>query len=203
LIWTDRPAEARTLLEGERLSDTHAPACIDLALATGDVRGARRLLDGWTPDDDDLRARVRHHLATFAVTSAVGRHDAGRVALDAAVAVAHDDQLRWPFVEVPAALQALRRHGSRDSTFTSESLWRLAGVLHPRLGAQAALPEPLTERELEVLAYLPGRLKNPEIAEDLFVSVNTVKTHLRSIYLKLGVAERNEAVARAVELGLL
>ena len=54
-----------------------------------------------------------------------------------------------------------------------------------------------------MLAYLPGRMKNPEIAADLFLSVNTVKTHMRSIYTKLGATERNEAVARAVELGLL
>lgn len=63
--------------------------------------------------------------------------------------------------------------------------------------------EHLTERELIVLKYLPTMLKAGEIADDLFVSVNTVKAHLRSMYRKLGVSNRREAVERARALGLL
>ncbi|MEA3375272.1 MAG: LuxR C-terminal-related transcriptional regulator [Chloroflexota bacterium] len=77
--------------------------------------------------------------------------------------------------------------------------------------AEAGLPEevsqpviePLTERELEVLEELSRGLTNPEIAERLMVSLNTVKTHTRNIYGKLGVRNRTEAVVRAQELGLL
>jgi LuxR family maltose regulon positive regulatory protein len=61
----------------------------------------------------------------------------------------------------------------------------------------------LSERELRVLRLLPGELTQRGIADALFVSVNTVKTHARSIYRKLGVASRDEAVARARGLGLL
>jgi LuxR family maltose regulon positive regulatory protein len=75
--------------------------------------------------------------------------------------------------------------------------------MNPRVGAQDGLTEPLTQRELDVLAYLPGRMRNQEIAADMYVSVNTVKTHVASIYRKLGVTERNEAVERATGLGLL
>ena len=57
--------------------------------------------------------------------------------------------------------------------------------------------EHLTERELIVLHYLPTMLKAGEIASDLYVSVNTVKAHLRSMYRKLGVSNRREAVERA------
>ena len=61
----------------------------------------------------------------------------------------------------------------------------------------------LTERELAVLRLLPARLSNREIGRELYVSVNTVRSHVQAIYRKLGVGARAEAVARARELGLL
>ncbi|SKZ75498.1 LuxR family ATP-dependent transcriptional regulator [Mycobacteroides abscessus subsp. abscessus] len=63
--------------------------------------------------------------------------------------------------------------------------------------------DPLTERELAVLRYLPTMFKSAEIAADLYVSVNTVKTHQQSIYRKLGVSTRRAAVDRAREWHLL
>ncbi|RPI83152.1 MAG: hypothetical protein EHM41_16625 [Chloroflexi bacterium] len=66
-----------------------------------------------------------------------------------------------------------------------------------------SLVEPLSERELEVLQHLNGPLSTPEIAEQLVVSANTVRTHIKSIYGKLGVHGRSAAVWRARELGLL
>ena len=65
------------------------------------------------------------------------------------------------------------------------------------------LTEPLTARELELLAYLPSRLTNAELAARCFVSVNTVKTHMAHIYRKLDAGGRDAAIARARELGLL
>ncbi len=61
----------------------------------------------------------------------------------------------------------------------------------------------LTERELSTLRLLPTMMTNAEIAEAQFVSVNTVKSHLKSLYRKLGVAGRREAVVIARELRLL
>jgi LuxR family transcriptional regulator, maltose regulon positive regulatory protein len=63
--------------------------------------------------------------------------------------------------------------------------------------------EPLTERELTVLRYLQGMMSTAEIAAVLFVSINTVKTHIKSIYRKLGAGRRREAVERAHQLHLL
>lgn len=63
--------------------------------------------------------------------------------------------------------------------------------------------EPLTTREIQLLADLPSMLSLGEIASSNFLSVNTVKTHMKSIYRKLGVASRREAVEKARELGLL
>jgi len=61
----------------------------------------------------------------------------------------------------------------------------------------------LTERELSVLRFLPSRLTNAEIARECFMSVNTVKAHLKSVYAKLGVSSRASAIERARLLGLL
>ena len=74
------------------------------------------------------------------------------------------------------------------------------GGTHPE---PAPLVEPLTERELAILAVLPSMASNVEIAEDFFVSVNTVKAHLKSVYRKLGVSSRRDAVRRGRELGVV
>jgi LuxR family transcriptional regulator, maltose regulon positive regulatory protein len=65
------------------------------------------------------------------------------------------------------------------------------------------LTEQLTGREAAVLRFLPTMMSNHEIASELFVSVNTVKTHLRSVYRKLDANDRREAVQRAREMQLL
>ena len=68
---------------------------------------------------------------------------------------------------------------------------------------EAPVVEKLTGRELEVLGHLAELLTTEEIAATMFVSVNTIRTHVRSILRKLGVSRRNAAVRRARELDLL
>jgi LuxR family maltose regulon positive regulatory protein len=63
--------------------------------------------------------------------------------------------------------------------------------------------EPLSQRELDVLRLLAGDLDGPAIAAELFVSLNTVRTHTKNIYAKLGVNSRRAAVSRGADLGLL
>ncbi len=63
--------------------------------------------------------------------------------------------------------------------------------------------EPLTVREREVLGYLPSHLSAPDIAAKIYVSPNTVKSHLKSIYRKMGAASRGDAVTIAISRGLL
>ncbi|WP_261560169.1 response regulator transcription factor, partial [Frankia tisae] len=72
-----------------------------------------------------------------------------------------------------------------------------------RAGGGPAAGDRLSDRELAVLSYLPTMLTTAEIAAELYVSVNTVKTHLKSIYRKLDVPRRRDAVHRARELHLL
>jgi len=69
--------------------------------------------------------------------------------------------------------------------------------------AQVPLTQELSERETEVLQHLAEMLSTTEIAAAMFISVNTVRTHIRSILRKLGVTRRNQAVRRARELRLL
>ena len=76
-------------------------------------------------------------------------------------------------------------------------------VPSPPVSAQPSLVEPLSERELEVLRLLAAGLSNPEIAQQLYVAVSTIRSHAKSIYGKLDVHGRWEAVQRARELGLL
>jgi len=72
-----------------------------------------------------------------------------------------------------------------------------------RDGSPARLIDPLTETEIRVLRYLPTHLSRQEIANELYISANTVKTHMRHLYAKLGTHRRAEAVKRARALGLL
>jgi LuxR family maltose regulon positive regulatory protein len=90
---------------------------------------------------------------------------------------------------------------------TGHGRWGTHEDLAERITGRAAHPDPtpevLTTRELEVLVELPTLRTVEEIADSMFVSVNTLKTHLRSVYRKLGVTSRRDAVAAARDRGLL
>ncbi len=82
----------------------------------------------------------------------------------------------------------------------------LAALEHAASGAKsptAELPEPLSERELEVLQLIEAGKSNHRIAQELFVTAGTVKTHIRNIYRKLDAHSCTQALARARELGLV
>ena len=85
-----------------------------------------------------------------------------------------------------------RRSGSRSLSIGADT---------PR--TVQPLPEPLSERELEVLCLIEAGKSNREIAGQLFITIDTVKKHLTHIFRKLGVRNRTEAVAQARELGLI
>ena len=74
---------------------------------------------------------------------------------------------------------------------------------HSRPFSTQSLPEPLTNRELEILVLLSQRMQNKEIGANLFISPKTVKKHLDNIYGKLNVSSRRQAVEKAEILGIL
>ena len=131
------------------------------------------------------------------------RDSAALTAIIEAIDLAHTQRIRRPFLDAgPTAAALIRRHRQ----VTAEHLEFTAHLLPGPVISKASvllIPEQLTERELIVLRYLPTMLKAAEIAKDLFVTVNTVKSHLRAIYRKLDVATRRTAVERARELNLL
>jgi LuxR family maltose regulon positive regulatory protein len=100
-------------------------------------------------------------------------------------------------------LERLPRHRTAHATLLTTILDLLSGTSPNSRGEPRAAVEDLSEAELRVVRYLPSNLKAPEIAAELFVSANTVRTHLRHIYAKLGVHSRGDAVDRARELRLL
>jgi len=105
--------------------------------------------------------------------------------------------------EGPPMVGLLRAAAKRSSAPSHlEQLLRAASTSTGRAPTQRGLVEPLSERELQVLRLLRGDLAGPEIANELVVSLNTVRTHTKNIYAKLGVTSRREAVRRAEELGL-
>jgi LuxR family maltose regulon positive regulatory protein len=98
-------------------------------------------------------------------------------------------------------LREAEKHGT-----TTNYVRRLQAAFGKAAGGRPVtqpLFEPLTERELEVLGLLRTELNGPEIARELVVSLNTMRTHTKNIYSKLGVNNREAAVRRAEELDLL
>lgn len=126
------------------------------------------------------------------------RHDAAALrAVHEALERAAPERLLRPFREsLPAVGPLLERH--RTTSPTHHDL--VDRVLGLATRSPLAVVEPLTDRELAVLQLLPTLMTNPEIADELSVSVNTVKVHLKSVYRKLGARSRREAVVRAHEL---
>ncbi len=137
---------------------------------------------------------------------ALGDPGAAGRALEHALDLAEPDGVRTMFLlhPVPGLLQRQARQRTAHAALIAEILSLLAGrkLAPPPAGPRPPL-EPLSESEVRVLRYLPTNLSGPEIAGELYVSHNTVRTHITHLYAKLGTHTRAEAVARARALGLL
>ena len=103
------------------------------------------------------------------------------------------------YLDEGAPMLALLQHAAGAGGTWARRLLELAGT--PAQGRPLA--DPLSPRELQVLRLLGGELTGPEIARELFVSVNTLRTHTKRIFTKLDVKTRAAAVRRAHEHGLL
>lgn len=167
-------------------------------VAAGDGERALRILDALPESRDQGPAVDVWLLLTRAqVVEATGDSPAAEGLVLRALAAARPHQLRRPFLEAGPWLGRLLRRPA----LAREHTW-LTGALAPRR-AEPPRPEPLSAREQDVLERLAQLMSTEEIAADLHLSVNTVKTHLKSIYRKLAATRRGEAVRRARDLGLL
>jgi LuxR family maltose regulon positive regulatory protein len=147
------------------------------------------------------RGRVETAVLDTLAAAAAGDEDQATHHIEDALAAAMPWSLRRPFLTEPGPLRPLleRRieQGSAVPEFALDILERMSDVPPTAAEARYKSVDPLTERERTVLRYLASTLSTAEIASDLYLSVNTVKTHQRSLYRKLGVASRREAVHRA------
>ncbi|MET9265139.1 LuxR C-terminal-related transcriptional regulator [Amycolatopsis sp. NPDC004079] len=173
-------------------------------LRLGRHHGASSVLRSLAEDEAPMTlpwAAVEATLVGVQAALAAGAPERAARLLDDALRAAEPAGIRFPFVFAPPDLIG----------FLTSRLGALGGgerfageILAVRRGLRTPpMPEPLTERERSVLRLLPTQRSIDEIAEDLTVSPNTVKTHVRGIYAKLAVRSRREAVAIAQERGLL
>jgi LuxR family maltose regulon positive regulatory protein len=147
---------------------------------------------------------VEAHLLAARAHLELGDHRAAHDATESALALAEADRLVLPFAMTASGdlLQAIPRHETTHAALLIDILDVLHGApLTSNDGPPS--PEGLSPGELKVLRYLPTNLSRPQIALELSVSVNTVNTHLRSIYSKLQASDRTSTVQRARELRLL
>jgi LuxR family transcriptional regulator, maltose regulon positive regulatory protein len=137
---------------------------------------------------------------------ALGEPAAAERALERALDLAEPEGLQLFFLLQPAP-GLLERHARHRTAHPS----LIAGILDLLAGKRPAPPpngpypplKPLSESEIRILRYLPTNLSTPEIANELHVSRNTIRTHMSHLYAKLGTHRRTEAVERARALGLL
>jgi LuxR family maltose regulon positive regulatory protein len=144
------------------------------------------------------------------VVQALARHARGDPAgglasLARAVALAEPEGYVRVFIDEGPPMAALLKLAAKERKAPSyvRRLQAAAATVEGQTPAEQPLIEPLSERELEVLRLLGSELGGPDIARELVVSPNTVRTHTKSIYAKLGVNSRRAAVRRGAELGLL
>jgi LuxR family transcriptional regulator, maltose regulon positive regulatory protein len=180
-----------------------------ICLADGDPTRAlgalRDVLAGTAPVIGYLTVIETHLLAGLA-HRALGDQRAANQAAERALVLAEPDRPVLPFAMTGSRelLESLPRHQTAHAALLTDILDILHGSSAAAKDRQLSPPaEELSPGELRVLRYLPTNLSRPQIASELSVSPNTVGTHIRSIYAKLGVRDRSSAVQRARELRLL
>ncbi|MCP5035913.1 MAG: AAA family ATPase [Actinomycetia bacterium] len=147
--------------------------------------------------------RLRCGLALFKALESTGQDSELVSLIGPLLAQAEQYELIQPVVECRGLVSHIESIGPDGPSHRFLAQLRPSSPSPPETPAPLQLPEPISCRELDLIRLLPTRLTNQEIATELYVSLNTVKTHLRNIYRKLGVPSRDSAIARCKELDLL
>lgn len=206
------PARARALLAEIGMED--APdAALGLArleLASGEPGAAIRAVATFLAEERDPVlpfARAEAWVIDAIARDAVDDEDGALRALERALDLAEPRGYSAVIARYGAPVRSLLRRRVARGTAHRALAGELLSALdeQPARGARVTtvLLEPLSARELAVLRFLPTMMSNAEIAAEMFVSVNTIKTHLKHVYRKLDVTDRRDCVTRARELRLL
>jgi LuxR family maltose regulon positive regulatory protein len=173
-----------------------AAALADLAVSPGGGSGVTKS-PVWP-----VLAALLHATAS----DAAGDAESAERWLERALDLAEPQGLLLPFLLLPS-VDLLHRHSRRRPAHGALVRQILDALGAGRRQAEPEVPrqllEPLSASETRVLRFLPTNLSAAEIARELYVSVNTIKTHMRNLYSKLGAHGRTEAVEKARALGLL
>jgi LuxR family transcriptional regulator, maltose regulon positive regulatory protein len=195
--------------------DDSLEAAVTLArvrVAAGDGKNAKHALAPVLAAGSGAPERVR--LQAWLVDARLsydnGDHARGRRSLGSALRLGEREQLRLPFAMERTWLRLMLQ---RDPALARAHRQLLGPGLTSPGSAPASqatmaqvtpvIVEQLSEREREVLGYMSGMLTTAEVASEMYISTNTVKAHLKSIYRKLGAAHGREAVRRGRQLGLV
>jgi len=201
-------AAAVAAAQGAAPGPDAAAALAHAWLAAGDEQAARRALGTEGPESGELGLA----LADARLSYGTGDGTRGRRCLEHALQLARPEQLKLPFAVERSWLRQVLRRDPELAGAHRELLE--PDVISPATTAPQKKPpaptqpvplvvERLSAREREVLAHASEMLSTAEIATEMYLSVNTVKTHLRSIYRKLSATHRSEAVRRAQQLELI
>ncbi len=203
---------------------------VDVALASDDIADAERWVGQiddpfWKPVGR-ARTQIAHldrEAARAALDDAIprcSRHDVVLALLRSVAADEHEEALKYATTAVESAVehgmvQTVAAQGPAAVELVERCAWRAPAawldrvrrasvnalpIEHDRGAEQPVGIEPLTERERDVLRFLPSRLTLQEIANELYISMNTLKFHLKIIYRKLGVSSRAEAAQVARQM---
>jgi LuxR family transcriptional regulator, maltose regulon positive regulatory protein len=201
LVGLGDPLQARAILERSAPVSVTASvlAAARLLVLLDDLPAAVAARARVDPEEHP-RGRVDVSLLDTALALASGDEEAAQDRIEDALAAAAPWFLRRPFltevIDLRPLLERRLERGTVVPAFAVDVLGRLSRA--PAADPDAWAPvDPLTERERTVLRYLASTLSNAEIAADLYVSVNTVKTHARHVYRKLGVTGRRQLTRTA------
>jgi LuxR family maltose regulon positive regulatory protein len=208
----DTPAAAAAAERAGGNSSPEAAATLAHAwLAAGDGKNARLMLASALAarSGEPERVPVQAWLADARLSYHSGDRARGRQSLVHALRLAEREQLRLPFVLEQGWIGPVLRRDPELSGLHQRLFPSAPRHDQPQGGsgsspeATVLVVEPLTEREREVLRHVAGLLNTAEIASEMYISINTVKAHLKSSYRKLAATHRGEAVRRARQLEMI
>jgi LuxR family maltose regulon positive regulatory protein len=180
-----------------------------ISMADGDPASALQALQEVRDTTQGVHAftLVEAHLLAGLAHLQLADAPSAVAAAEAALAVAEPDRLIFPFALTQSGelLDVLPRHETAHAALLADVLDMLRGAALSGTARDnpSSSPVRLSPTELRVLRFMPTNMTRSEIAGELYVTVNTVNTHVRNIYYKLDVRDRSSAVKRARELRLL